>query len=224
MRNGDFSPAAMAKLPSTVSSHYPNITAAPCAPADNRSTCNGLAFPNGIIPTSLFDPNALALLKTYPAPNADPATHNGNNFQYLDQSPQNRWEITGKVDYAISQNTKATFSYTRQNETDLHPVQVWWAPAWSLPYPSPLVAPTTSNVTMANVTHVFSPTLTNETVFTYARYTNPISPEDPKKIDPATYGFNVPGLFGAKRVQIPNLISWGGNGGFAGYDQQAVFG
>jgi hypothetical protein len=34
----------------------------------------------------------------------------------------------------------------------------------------------------------------------------------------------VPGLFGAKRVQIPNLMSWSGNGGFAGFEQQAVFG
>jgi hypothetical protein len=224
MLAGDFSPAAMAKLPPSVSSHYGAITAAPCAPADNRSSCGGLSFPNGIIPTSLFDPNALALLKTYPAPNVDPATHDGNNFQFLDQSPQNRWEITGKVDYAVSENTKLTVSYSRQNETDLHPVQMWWAPSFSLPYPSPLIAPTNANVIMANATHVFSPTLTNETVFTYARYINPATPVNPKAIDPATYGFDVPGLFGAKRVQIPNILSWSGNGGFAGYDQQAVFG
>ncbi len=203
MLAGNFSPAAMAKLPPSVASHYGNITAAPCAPADNRSTCGNLSFPTGMIPTSLFDPNALALLKTYPAPNVDPATHNGNNFQYLDQSPQNRWELTEKVDYSVSENTKLTVSYSRQNETDLHPVQMWWAPAFSLPYPSPLIAPTNANVIMANATHVFSPTLTNETVFTYARYINPATPADPKAIDPATYGFNVPGLFGAKRVQIP---------------------
>ena len=77
---------------------------------------------------------------------------------------------------------------------------------------------------MANATHVFSPSLTNETVFTYARYINSLTPQDPKAIDPANVGFNVPGLFGAKRVQIPNLLSWSGNGGFAGFEQQAVFG
>src|SRR5205823_7382210 len=115
--------------------------------------------------------------------------------------------------------------YTRQNETDIHPVQVWWAPSWSLPYPSPLTAPTTANVVMLNGTHVFSPTLTNETVFTYARYLNPLKPENPAADNPSTIGFNVPGLFGAKRVQTPNLISWGGGGnGFAGFNTQAVFG
>lgn len=221
MYNGDFSGAT---LPPQVGNTYSAITTAPCPVENPRSTCNGLTFPNGQVPVSLFDPNSLALLKTYPKPNVDPATHNGNNFQYLDQSPQNRWELTEKVDYAISQNTKLTVSFTHQNEVDLHPVQVWWAPASSLPYPSPLVAPTTANVVMVNGTHVFSPTLTNETVFTYARYINPVTPVDASAIDPAKYGFNVPGLFGVKRIQIPNILSWSGNGGLAGYDQQAVFG
>jgi hypothetical protein len=212
MLAGNFSQAALNKLPGTVSSHYGNITAVP------------KGFTGGIISPTMFDPTSLALLKTYPKPNADPATSNGNNFDYLDQSPQNRWELTEKVDYAFSEKTKLTVSYAYQKETDLHPVQVWWAPAFSLPYPSPLVAPTTSNVVMANLTHVFGPTLTNETVFTYARYINPVTPVNPTAINPATYGLSTTGLFGVKEVQIPNIISWSGNGGFAGYDQQAVFG
>lgn len=222
MRNGNFSQAYLNTLPSRLSA----ITAAPCPPTGTRSSgCGNLSFVNGQIPVSMMDPNSLALLKTYPLPNVDPATHGGNNFEYVDQSPTDRWEQTEKVDYSINENTKLTVSYAKQDETDTHPVEVWWTPAWELPYPSPLVAPTTSNVVMANLTHVFSPTLTNETVFTYARYINPVSPASASGIDPATYGFNVPGLFGAKRVQIPNLISWGGGGnGFAGYDQQAVFG
>jgi hypothetical protein len=230
MRAGNFTPAYLSSLPAIVQSKYPAITAAPCAPsATNPSvpahtTCGNLVFPTGQIPTSDFDPNSLALLKLYPQPNIDPATHGGNNFEYLDQSPVNRWEQTEKIDYSMSENTKLTVSYARQDEKDIHPVQIWWAPPWSLPYPSPLVAPTTADVVMSNLTHVFSPTLTNETVFTYAHYINPISPESTSAINPATYGFNVPGLFGVNRVQIPNLISWSGNGGFAGFDTQAIFG
>ncbi len=227
MLAGNFTARLLATLPSRLT----GVNAPPCPPSSSnaavssRSSCGNLVFPNGQIPTSLFDPNALALLKTYPAPNVDPNTHGGFNYQYLDQSPVDRWEQTEKVDYSISENTKLTVSYARQDEKDLHPVQVWWAPSWSLPYPSPLVAPTTSNVIMANGTHVFSPTLTNETVFTYARYINPITPQNPAAINPSNLGFNVPGLFGAKRVQIPNLLSWGGGGnGFAGYDTQGVFG
>jgi hypothetical protein len=224
MRAGDFSPGYLSSLSSQATGRWSWLGVSPCLPADNRGSCNGLSFPNGQIPQSLMDPNSLAMLKLYPKPNIDPATHGGYNFQYLDQSPQNRWEQTEKIDYAISEKTKITVSYAFQKETDLHPVQVWWAPSFSLPYPSPLIAPTTANVVMANATHVFSPTLTNETVFTYARYINSLTPTDPKAIDPASVGFNVPGLFGVKRVQIPNILSWSGNGGFAGFEQQAVFG
>lgn len=225
MRAGDFSQAYLSTLPSRLSA----ITTTPCPPAGpgvSRSNgCGNLTFVNGQIPVSAMDPNALALLKTYPMPNVDPATHGGNNFEYVDQSPTNRWEQTEKIDYSISENTKLTVSYARQDETDLHPVELWWTPSWELPYPSPLVAPTTANVIMTNLTHVFSPTLTNETVFTYARFINPVSAANPSAVDPSTLGFDVPGLFGAKRVQIPNIISWSGGGnGFAGYDQQVVLG
>ena len=224
MRAGNFSPEYLATLPTQATSRWSWLNTPPCPTAPVRNSCGGLTFPNGMIPQSMFDPAALALLKLYPLPNVDPATHSGFNFQYLDQSPVNRWEQTEKIDYNISETSKLTVSYALQHETDIHPVQVWWAPAFSLPYPSPLVAPTTANVVMANFTHVFSPTLTNETVFTYARFINPITPQNAQAINPANVGFNVPGLFGAKRVQIPNIISWSGNGGFAGFDQQAVFG
>ena len=229
MRSGDFSPASLAAIAALPNTHTA-IDAVPCPAANNAQGlprsggCGNLTFNNGQIPASLMDPNSLALLKLYPQPNIDPASHNGYNFQYLDQSPQNRWELLGKVDYSVSDNTKITFSYNRQNETDVHPVQIWWAPSYSLPYPSPLVAPTTANVTMANVTHVFSPTTTNETVFTYARYTNPIVPQSPAAINPATYGFPTTGLFGVKQIQIPNLTSNNSNNMFAGFNQQAVFG
>lgn len=224
MRAGNFSQAYLQTLPQSTLTKWPWLGVSPCDPTANRGSCQGLTFQNGQIPQAAMDPNSLALLKLYPAPNVDPATHNGYNFQYLDQSPQNRWEQTEKIDYSISDNTKLTVSYSLQRETDLHPVQVWWAPAFSLPYPSPLIAPTSSNVIMANGTHVFSPTLTNETVFTYARYLNALTPTNPSAIDPKSVGFNVPGLFGVSRVQIPNIGSWSGNGGFAGFDQQAVFG
>ncbi len=80
-----------------------------------------------------------------PKSNIAPSAANGwNNYQYISTVPQNRWEATGKVDYAISDNTKLTGSYTRQIENDQHPIGVWWTPPWTLPYPSNVVAPTTS--------------------------------------------------------------------------------
>jgi hypothetical protein len=159
-----------------------------------------------------FDPNVAGILGTMPASNITPSAANGwNNYQYISAVPQNRWEATGKVDYAISDNTKLSVSYTRQIENDQHPIGVWWTPPWTLPYPSSVNAATTSQEFMANLTHVFSPTTTNEFVFTYARYINPSTLANAKAVDRTNLGFNVNGLFGHTTSQIPNFEGpWGG--------------
>ncbi len=53
-----------------------------------------------------------------------------------------------------------------------------------------------SNVYSANVTHVFSPTLTNEFVFADATFLNPIALSNPAAVDPSKLGFSMTGLFG----------------------------
>jgi len=185
---------------------------------------NGIMCPlcttSNLVPTSNWDPNitggtpdfAHGLLRYYPAPNIAAAPSNGyNDYQYTPSEPQNRWEATGKVDYAISDNTKLTVSYTRQIEKDVHPIGVWWTPPWTLPYPSNVQAPTVAQDVMANFTHVFNPTTTNEAVFTYARYINPSSLSNPNAASRATLGFNTTGFFGTTTQQVPNVEGpWGG--------------
>jgi hypothetical protein len=165
------------------------------------------------IPPSDFDPNILGILKLYPKPNITPSAANGwNNYQYVQNVPQNRWEVVGKVDYALSENTKISGSYVRQNETDQHPIAIWWAPPWTLPYPSNIVANTTSQVVLANVTHTFNATTTNEVVFTLSRYLNPSTLSNPSAVDRSKLGFGASGLFGHTTKQIPNFIGqWGGS-------------
>ena len=170
--------------------------------------------------SSQFDPNITGgtpdgkhgVLQYYPNANILPSASNGfNNFQYTPNQPQNRWEATGKVDYAISDNSKLSVSYTRQIETDVHPIGVWWTPPWTLPYPSNVTAPTTSQDFMANFTHVFSPTTTNEVVFTYARYINPSNLSNPSAASRSTLGFKTTGFYGTTTSQIPNIEGpWGG--------------
>ncbi|MFZ0862639.1 MAG: carboxypeptidase regulatory-like domain-containing protein [Candidatus Sulfotelmatobacter sp.] len=173
----------------------------------------GLPGGGNTMPTSAFDPNVKGgLLNFYPNSNIVPSQYNGwNNYQYVPLVPQNRWEATGKVDYAISDNSKLSVSYTRQIENDQHPIGVWWTPPWTLPYPSNVVAPTTSQEIMANFTHVFSPTTTNEFVFTLARYVNPSTLANAAAVDRTKIGFNVQGLYGHTTKQIPNIEGpWGG--------------
>lgn len=167
-------------------------------------------------PTSAFDPNILGLVslfKTKYAPNVTPTAANGwNNYEYQDTSPVNRWEGTAKVDYAFSDNTKLSVSYSRQDELDLHPVSLWWAPPWTLPYPSGAQAGEVSHVLLTNFTHVFNPTTTNEFVFNYAQFINPDTLTNASAVSRSTLGFNVPGLFGHTSKQLPDINGpWGGS-------------
>src|SRR6266498_1903939 len=65
-----------------------------------------------VIPVDSFDQNVLGLRSLYPVPNITPSSGNSwSNFQFVQQVPQNRWEATGKVDYAINENTKLAVTY-----------------------------------------------------------------------------------------------------------------
>ena len=89
-------------------------------------------------PTADIDPNIKGILALYPATNESPTVGNGyQNYRYVNTSPQNRWEATGKVDYALSDNDKITGSYSYQHESDLAPISIWWATPNTLPYPTP---------------------------------------------------------------------------------------
>ena len=138
------------------------------------------------IPPAAFDPNIGGILNFYKNPGGSlghfqtPSPANGNyNYFYRNATPQNRWEATGKVDYAISDNDKVTGSYTYQRESDLAPISIWWSPGWTLPYPTPAASTTNAYVILTNYTHVFSPTTTNEFVFTWSHFTNPYKLANP---------------------------------------------
>jgi uncharacterized protein YraI len=90
MLAGNFSQSYLSTLAALPGNHSA-IDEVPCPPANNAAGlprsggCSAagttpLTFANGQIPTTMFDPEALALLKLYPQPNIDPATHSGTTF------------------------------------------------------------------------------------------------------------------------------------------------
>jgi hypothetical protein len=181
--------------------------------AYNTMCCNAPAGSTSTsLPTSIWDPNGTIFAKMLPKANITPNAGNGwNNYQFVTTTPQNRWEATGKVDYSIGDNTKLTGSYTRQIETDQHPVGIWWTPPWTLPYPSGVAQNLNSQLVMVNGTHVFSPSTTNETVFTFARFNAPNTLTNEKAVDRTALGITITGLFGVTTKQIPNISGpWGG--------------
>jgi hypothetical protein len=198
MLNGDFSPAELAKLG--------NVTAAGRAPGQ----VNQSIFPGGIIPQSMIDPNMQALMKLYPAANADPNATGGFNYVQAQIFNQNNIQSTSRVDYNISDNTKLFVRYNVQRETQQFPVGLWWRQSDQVPYPSAVEGKNRSDSLSGSLTHVFSPTMTNEVIFAYTFVGFPNVFADPSKVDRKSVNFGYAGLFKNGTSQIP---SFGGNGG-----------
>lgn len=219
MLSGNFSPSYWSSL------YQPSGGATgqvPCSASQSGNwwygnfcgTAQGQQIQNGMIPTSLMDPNALAMIKLLPTPNETPTPTNPYNYKFLDNPPVNRWEVRGRLDYSFSENTKIYGSYTQQNEGDTNNMGVWWWPGGTVPYPSSLQANTVAKLWSGNFTKVFTPTLTNEVIVAYAYFTFPNKLTNSAKVDPTTAGFTAKGVFSPGiQPQIPNLVSWACNSG-----------
>ncbi len=200
MEGGDFSPASISQLG--------NIDASGGPPGQLNAAALA-KYPGGIIPTSALDPNMIALMKLYPAPNANPNANGGYNYVNAEIFNQNNWQWMTRVDYNISDNTKLFVRYNLQHEVQQFPVGLWWRQTDQVPYPTPILGKNSSQSTTASITHVFSPTMTNETVlaFTYVGFPNVFA--DPAKVNPTAVGYNYSGVYKNGVQQIP---SFGGNG------------
>ncbi|MDQ1474346.1 MAG: hypothetical protein QOJ99_5826 [Bryobacterales bacterium] len=188
MRAGDFSADSVAAL-------------GPTKPVQRVVT----AYPGGIIPASAFDPGGLALMKLLPAPNADPNQTGGFNYIQNVLFPQNGWQWVGRVDYSISDNTKVLVRYYHQQEVQNFPIQLWGQSSNQVPYPSSVTANNHSESVSADVTHVFSPTLTNEFVgsFTYIGFPNTLA--NPDAVNRQKIGYPYHGFFNNGVLLIPNI-------------------
>jgi len=207
--SGDFSNPGITQA---VMNTYPAAYALPCNNDDGWQGCNKTESPwvgsgNYTGLGSYFDSYGAIITKLNPAANQTPSATNGqNNYAYSPSLPQNRWEATGKVTYAFNDNNKLWGSYAYQTETDDHPLSIWWAPEWTIPYPGTPVGKETANVYLINFTHVFSATSTNEFVFSYAKFVNNNSLTTPTGDSRSKLGFPAESLFGASKTdQIPNF-------------------
>ena len=221
MRNGDFSANSLA--PFAANGAGWETTRTPCDTSQSgqwwwNNFCGTAAgqqiiTSGGVIPQSLIDPNAQKYMKLFPEPNSNPATHNGYNYLFMNNPPVDRWELKVRADYNISDKTKVYFSYGRQHETDINYLGIWWAPASVVPYPSDFPAIQISDLWSANVTHVFSSSLTNETTFNWTSFINPIKLANPQAANPAKVGINLTLPYNVPVTpMIPNTFSfdnWG---------------
>jgi hypothetical protein len=172
-------------------------------------------FPGGVVPGNLIDPGGQALLNTFPMPNIDPAQSGGWNYVDNLLVDQPNHQFLTRVDWNISDNTKAFVRYNLQRETQPFVVGLWWRNGQrQVPYPSAVTAPNRSDSITASLTHVFDPTLTSETIvaFTYIDFPNQFT--DRNAISRQALGYPYGGVFGESNDQIPSVDpgGWGDNG------------
>jgi hypothetical protein len=197
---GNFSPASVAA--------EGNITASGGAPGQLSAAALAM-FPNGIMPAASIDKNMQALMNLYPAANANPNATGGFNYVQAETFNQNNTQWMTRLDYSISDNTKLFIRYNLQKEVQQFPVGLWWRQTDQVPYPTPVEGQNQSNSVTASLTHVFSPTMTNEFVFAYTYVGFPNVFKDPTKVNRTTVGYDYQGLFKNGVAQIP---SFGGLG------------
>ena len=216
MLGGDFSDASIHGCEGAQTTNIANGKAPGLVSTNpNWTSKNGsnttLAVCSGMPDGTCIDPNMLALAKLYPAANADPNSNGGFNYVQSQIFNQNnrQWAIRG--DWNISDNTKVFVRYNYQREIQLFPVGLWWRNGDQVPYPTPIQGKNKSDSWSGTITHVFSPTMTNETVMAYTFVGFPNVFADPKKVDRANVGYGYAGVFGNGVSQIPSF----GNSGEA---------
>ena len=207
---GDFSAAEIAKEGPVTAAAVPpgQLNAAAVAAFGGTSIPACAGTPNG----KCIDPNMLALAKLFPAPNATPTVASPYNYVQAEVFNQNNRQWTTRADYNISDNTKLFVRYNYQRETQLFPVGLWWRNTDQVPYPSAIEGKNRSDSWAGTITHVFSPTMTNEVVMAYTFVGFPNVFANPSKVSPATVGYNYKGLFGqigGKVNQIPSFGNFG---------------
>mgnify|MGYP000902157694 CR=1 FL=1 len=167
-------------------------------------------FEGGIIPTDMFDPGGQVMMNLLPLPTVDPAMGRGNNYIYALEIDQPNTQQLVRIDYSISDNTKLFARYNRQRETQPFVTTLWWFNANDVPYPSRITGENRSDAVSTTLTHVFSPTITNETVFSLTYVDFPNSFDDPEAISRSALGYPYKGIFKNNVDQIPDITSWGG--------------
>jgi hypothetical protein len=201
-RAGDFSAASI--------NNYFGATNGAQGYSLGAATSNANIGVNGIIPQSQFNSVGVNMLKAlYPMPNVDPQLNNGYNYIYTTTHSDNLWQLRPRIDYNINDTTKLWVQYNKQEDMNHDNSTLWWGTNPAVPYPEPLNQPNYSDSVSVNLTKVFSPTLTNEVLFTYTKLYVPFSFSDPNKISADTLGISFKHIFNQTvNNQIPELTGW----------------
>jgi hypothetical protein len=205
--SGDFSDTSVSgEGPKTAAGIAPGLLKNSARSAFGGTTipmCSGT--PNG----KCIDPNMLALAKLYPAANRTPTAESPYNYVQAEVFNQNNRQWVIRSDWNISDNTKVFVRYNYQREVQQFPVGLWWRNGDQVPYPTPIEGRNRSDSVSGTLTHVFSQSMTNETIIAYTFVGFPNVFKDPSKVDRTKVGYGYKGLFSNGVAQIPSFGQYG---------------
>jgi hypothetical protein len=163
---------------------------------------------NVVNPAALpVDPGAKALMKMFPAANANPATTPGGyNYVFAYSNPQNGYVWRGRVDYDINANNKAFVGYQQGHTVFQTLGHLYWNPSYDIPYPGGgLNEPNTSRTMTVNFVSVIRPTLTNEFIFGWGWANGPTTPSDLSAIYKSTLGYPYQTIWNSASLVAPSV-------------------
>jgi hypothetical protein len=194
MRNGDFSELSTPVL-------VPNgctvngVTAGNPAPNNNLAPCR--------------DAFGQALLNFFPLPNFSDPNQPGRNYVYSVLRPNDRNQFVSRVDYSISDKTKLYVRLAREYEEQGFPRGLWWDSS-NYEIPGKLQSKNLGRSVVVNLTNVFSPTMTNEVLFSASKLKLNYDFADPDKVSYAALGLEKVGFFPGSNPYVPvSVLTWG---------------
>jgi hypothetical protein len=171
----------------------------------------GTPAPNNNLAPYL-DPIGKTLASLYPVPDYNDS-RNRYNYTGDELRKVDRWESMLRLDYNISDTTKAYMRLAYSKETNDQPRGLWWDPG---PYalPTPVRGKNDGISGSLSVVSVISPTMTNEVLLSYSRLRLDNDFEDASLMNPGTYGLaSTAGFYGQVVPYVPlNFGAWGDDG------------
>jgi len=192
MRNGDFSQLLSYPQCQKGNPKYTgNALGMPCVVND---VITGNPAPGNILPASEVTADGQGLLNsTYPFPDPFYNDPQGNSdFASRPLYPTNRIENAIRVDYNLTQNTRAFLRLDQNSDTEYYPYGLWWGNG--IPRISPDKGKLSGEVATINVVQVINPTLTNEVQFSMNANNFPWKLQDPSKAVNSTVTQDLPGF------------------------------
>ena len=152
-----------------------------------------------------IDPIGRALINLYPQPNYnDP--NNRYNYIFDPLVDANRNQGIVRVDYNVTDNTRAFVRLARDSEVSEMARGLWWQPG-AVELPSPIDQGSVGQSAVLNVTSVLSPTTTNEILFTWSRLKNDNRFQDPEAMSLDAIGASgLENPFGGSGI-IPDIVN-----------------